>query len=76
MFSKKATKLDKIFTIDLRVTKGQLISKCLFGVIVSTKKNNENIVRISALKVFIVSLGLLGSFLGTLVGFFINDITY
>ena len=30
-------------------TKGQLISKCLFGVIVWTKKNNELFSRISAL---------------------------
>ena len=37
---------------------------------------NENIVRISALKVFIASLGLLGSFVGLSVGFLINDITY
>ena len=29
--------------------KGQLISKCLFGVIVWTKKNNEFFLRISAL---------------------------
>ena len=36
-----------------------LISKCLFGVIVWTKIAN-NIVRISALKVFMASLGLLG----------------
>ena len=38
MFSKKATKIEDIFTVDLMVTKGQLISKCLLGVIVSTKK--------------------------------------
>ena len=30
-------------------TKGQLISKCLFGVIVWTKKNNEILSRIYAL---------------------------
>ena len=40
-------------------SKGQLISKCLSGVIVWTKKTNENIVRISALTFFIASLGLL-----------------
>jgi hypothetical protein len=33
------------------------------------QKTNENIVRISALKVFKASLGLPGSFLGLLVGF-------
>ena len=47
----------------LVVVKGQLISKCLFGVI-------------SALKVSIASFGLPGSFLGLPVGFLINDITY
>jgi hypothetical protein len=31
------------------LTKGQLISKCLFGAIVSTKKTNEIFLRISAL---------------------------
>ena len=51
-------------------SKDQLIWKCLFGVIVWT---NENI---SALKVFIASLGLPGSFLGLPVGFIINNITY
>ena len=54
--------------------KGQLISKCLFGVIVLTKKI-ENIVRISNLKVCIASLRLPGSFWGLPVGFLINDIT-
>ena len=55
MFSKKATKIDKISTIDLTFTgkslseagifastKGQLISKCLFGVIVWTKNQRKN----------------------------------
>ena len=32
-----------------QITKGQLISKCLLGVIVSTKKTNEISLRISAL---------------------------
>ena len=40
------------------------------------QNSNENIVRISALKVFIASLGFPGSFLGLPVGFLINDITY
>ena len=31
------------------ITKGQIISKCLFGVIIWTKKNNEIFSRISAL---------------------------
>ena len=35
--SEKATKFFEISTIDLTVTKGQLISKCPFGVIVWTK---------------------------------------
>ena len=56
--------------------KGQLISKCLFWRHRFDKKNHENIVRISALKVFIASLGLPGSFLELPVGFLINDITY
>ena len=42
MFSKKATKIDKIFTVDLTLTKGQLISKCLFGVFTFFQKTNEN----------------------------------
>ena len=46
--------------------KGQLISKCLYGVIVSTKIATK---RIFALKVFKASLGLH-------VGFLINDMTY
>jgi hypothetical protein len=40
------------------------------------QNSNENIVKISALKVFIASLGLPGSFFGLPVGFLINDITY
>ena len=40
------------------------------------QKSNENIVRISALKVFIASLGLPRSFFGFPVDFLINDITY
>ena len=40
------------------------------------QNGNKNIVRISALKVFIASLGLLGSFFGLPVGFFIYNITY
>ena len=39
------------------------------------QNSNENILRISALKVFIASLGLPGSFLGFPVGFLIYDIT-
>ena len=58
------------------MTKGQLISKCLFGAIVLTKNNNKHIVRISALKVCIASLGLPGSFFGPPVGFLINDNSY
>ena len=51
--------------------KGQLISKCLWCHCLD-QNSNENIVRISALKVFIASLGLPGSFFGLLVGFLIN----
>ena len=40
-------------------TKGQLISKCLFGVIVSTKIATKII---SALKIFMASMGLPGNF--------------
>ena len=46
----------------LTITKGQLILKCLFGVIV---QQNKNIVRISVLKFFVASWGLPGSLLGT-----------
>ena len=46
--SKKATKIDEIFTVYLTLCKGQLISKCLLGVIVSTKKPKISL-RISAL---------------------------
>ena len=40
------------------------------------QNTNENIVRISALKVFKASLAIPGSFLGLPVGFLINDITF
>jgi hypothetical protein len=40
------------------------------------QNSNKNIVRISALKVFIASLGLSGSFFGLPLGFLDNDITY
>ena len=40
------------------------------------QNSNENIVRISALKFFVASWGLPGSFLGLPVGFLIYDITY
>jgi hypothetical protein len=40
------------------------------------QNSNENVVRISALKVFIASLGLSGSFLGLSSGLLIIDITY
>jgi hypothetical protein len=45
--------------IQFMITQGQLISKCLFD-----PNSNENIVRISALKFFVASWGLPGSFLG------------
>ena len=43
MFSKKDTKKYKIFTVDLKLTKGQLISKCLLGVFNSPKKRTKTI---------------------------------
>ena len=52
-----------------KMRKGQLFSKCLYGVIVFDQKTKENIVRISALKHFKASFGLP-------VGFLINGITY
>ena len=55
--------------------KGQLISKCPFGIIVWTK-NQRNYFWISALKFFVPSWGLPGSFLGLPVGFLVYDITY
>jgi hypothetical protein len=39
------------------------------------QNSNENVVRISALNVFVASLGLPASFLGLPVGFLIYDIT-
>ena len=55
---------------------GQLISKCLFGCHSLDQSSNENIVKMSALKIFVHSLGLPGSFFGIPVGFLINEITY
>jgi hypothetical protein len=46
----------------ISASKGQLISKCLFGVIVSTKIATKRIVRISALKFFPASCGLVEAF--------------
>ena len=50
-----------IFELNAEHTKGQLISKCLFGV---DQNSYKNIVRISALKFFVASLGFPGSFFG------------
>ena len=55
--------------------KDQLISKCPFGIVVWTK-NQRNYFWISALKFFVPSWGLPGSFLGLPVGFLVYDITY
>ena len=41
MFSKKATKIDEIFTFDLTLTKGQLISKTDWRAIDSPKKRMD-----------------------------------
>ena len=38
MFSRKATKIDKIFTVNLTLCKGQLISKGLFAIFTWTNK--------------------------------------
>ena len=55
--------------------KGQLISKCPFGQKTSSKKPTKYF-WISALKFFVPSLWLPGSFWGLPVGFLIYDITY
>ena len=42
MFSKRATKIDEIFTIDLMTfTKGHLISKAIYGLLTSPKKRTD-----------------------------------
>ena len=56
-------------------SKGQLISKGPFDIIVWTKFQG-NYFWISALNFFVPSWGLLGSFLWLPVGFLVNDITY
>ena len=56
-------------------TKGQIISKCPFGVKTSSKKPTKYF-WISALKFYVPSWGLPGSFLRLPVGFLIHDITY
>ena len=61
--------------IIIACTKGQLISKCPFGIIVWTKYQ-RNYFWISALNFFVASWGLPGSFLGLPVGFLAYDITY
>ena len=59
------TKILKNFdTFSLSNAKGQLISKCLVRVIVSTKISTKIIVRISALDLFLPSWELPGNFLG------------
>jgi hypothetical protein len=55
--------------------KVQLISKCPFGIIVWTKYQ-RNYFWISALKFFVPSWGLPGSFLGLPLGFLVDDIKY
>ena len=59
----------------LGLGKGQLISECPFGIIVWTKYQ-RNYFWISALKFFVPSWGLPGSFWGLPVGFPAYDITY
>ena len=41
MFSKKATKIDEIFTVDLKLCKGQTNSKLFFQADVSSKKKTS-----------------------------------
>ena len=41
ILSEKATKNDQIFTVDLALTKGQLISKQIYEVIVFPKKQTK-----------------------------------
>ena len=55
--------------------KGQLISKCPFGVKL-LPKYRRNYFWISALKIFEPSWGLPGSFFGLPVGFLVYDIEY
>ena len=43
MFSKKATKIDEIFTVDLTLCKGHLISKANCQAVVSPKKQTKGI---------------------------------
>ena len=44
MFSKKVTKSYKIFTVNLTLTKGQLISKDLFAILEFFQKTNNSII--------------------------------
>ena len=41
MFSKKATNMDKNFTLDLTLNKGQIISKANYGILNSSKKRTN-----------------------------------
>ena len=43
VFSKKATKIDKIFTVDLTLCKGLIISECLYDVFKFSKKPTKNL---------------------------------
>ena len=43
MLSKKVTKIDEILFVDLTLCKGQLISKCLFGIFNFPKKRTKKI---------------------------------
>ena len=57
------------------IPKGQLISKCLFGVIVWTKIATKYC-QYFCPEIFCSFLGAPGSFLGLPVGFLLNDIIY
>ena len=76
VFSLNYSQIRRFFLFKKRFrSKGQLISKCPFGIIVWTKYQ-RNYFWISALKFFVSSWGLPGSFLGLPVGFLVYDITY
>ena len=53
MFSKKATKNYKIFTVDLTLTKGQIILKGLFGVLEFSQKTNEFVMVVVKMNLFV-----------------------
>ena len=77
LFSKFCRKVSLLKCRDrsTKLSKGQLISKCPFGIIVWTEYQRKYF-WISALKFFVPSWGLLGSFLGLPEGFLVYYVTY